>query len=77
VYRIENVPPNAPEDVESSVSKQKFWFSDGQLLFKEAREHSGEDWAEKISAEVARLLGFHMQSTNLRAGSVRAKRYEA
>ncbi len=56
VYPIINVPPDAPEDVESLGSRQKFWFDRRQLLFKEVREHSGEDWAEKVCAEVARML---------------------
>jgi hypothetical protein len=44
---------------ETLGSKPKFWFSRGQerWLFKEARENTGEDWAEKIAAEVAAVLG--------------------
>ena len=40
-------------------SKPKFWFRrDGQRwLFKEAREGTGEDWAEKVVAEVALSAG--------------------
>ncbi len=49
-----------PEDVvgdEGMGSKPKFWFKrDGaQWLFKEARDGTGEDWAEKVVAEVARV----------------------
>lgn len=53
-------------DVEQLGSKEKFWFwHEGQKwLFKEARriqspqgdEWTGEDWAEKIAAEIASLL---------------------
>ena len=48
------------EDVigdEGMGSKPKFWFRrDGaRWLFKEAREGTGEDWAEKVVAEVARV----------------------
>lgn len=49
-----------PEDVigdEGMGSKPKFWFKrDGQeWLFKDARDNTGEDWAEKVVAEVARI----------------------
>ena len=49
-----------PEDVigdEGMGSKPKFWFKrDGeQWLFKEARDGTGEDWAEKVAAEIARV----------------------
>ena len=40
-------------------SKAKFWYhtSDAEKwLFKRCREKTGEDWAEKIAAEVAELL---------------------
>jgi len=57
VYRIVTVPADAPEDQESLGSKYKFWYGSQQNLFKEAREPSGEDWAEKVCAEVAGLPG--------------------
>ena len=57
MYEIVLVPAGAPEDPESLGSKYKFWFGSQQFLFKQAREPSGEDWAEKVCAEVARLLG--------------------
>ncbi len=49
-----------PEDVigdEGMGSKPKFWFrrEGARWLFKEAREGTGEDWAEKVVAEVARI----------------------
>lgn len=46
-------------DVEQLGSKPKFWFKhQGEnWLFKEARENTGEDWAEKIASEVALMLG--------------------
>jgi len=40
-------------------SKAKFWFDHEELgpcLFKEAREGTGEDWSEKVAAELAELL---------------------
>lgn len=55
------VLPVRPEDLggdEALGSKTKFWFRrDGQRwLFKEGREGTGEDWAEKVAAEVARFI---------------------
>jgi hypothetical protein len=52
-----NVPANVPQEHESLGSKYKFWFDCGRILFKAAREGSGEDWSERIAAEAARLLG--------------------
>jgi hypothetical protein len=45
-------------DVEQLGSKPKFWFKleEEDWLFKEARENTGEDWAEKIASEIASLL---------------------
>ncbi len=57
VYSIEKVAANAPEEEEPLGSKDKFWFGGGQRLFKAARNQSGEDWAERISADIAGLLG--------------------
>lgn len=50
---------DSQERDESSGSKRKFWWRDanGALwLFKFNRANSGEDWAEKIAAELATLL---------------------
>lgn len=41
-------------------TKPKFWVRHpvlGQSLFKAARPGTGEDWAEKVGAEIANLLG--------------------
>ena len=57
-YEIFDVCPEDLVGDETLGSKPKFWFSRGQerWLFKEARESTGEDWAEKIAAEVATAL---------------------
>jgi hypothetical protein len=57
-YPILIVSPDSPIDDEALGSKPKFWFRrDGQhWLFKEARENTGEDWAEKVAAEIAHRL---------------------
>lgn len=64
------VLPVRPEDLigdEALGSKTKFWFRrDGQpWLFKEGREGTGEDWAEKVAAEVARLIGLPAATVEL------------
>jgi len=66
-YQIITVAPNQFADIEQLGSKDKFWFwlDDQKWLFKEARVipspqgdvPTGEDWAEKIAAEIAQLLG--------------------
>lgn len=45
---------------ETMGSKPKFWFEHDQLrlcLFKQVRSNLGEDWAEKVAAELCELLG--------------------
>lgn len=68
-----------PEWVEQMGSKPKFWFrrsDDNQSwLFKFARKGTGEDWAEKIAAEVAAALtipapGIELAEFNGRRGSI-------
>ncbi len=43
---------------ETLGSKVKFWFNKDGLrwLYKEARENTGEDWSEKLAAEIAQLM---------------------
>ena len=58
VFTIQQV--NAPPDsLEYLGTKRKFWFQqDGQkFLFKAEERGTGEDWAEKLVCEFARLLG--------------------
>jgi hypothetical protein len=59
-FPIFNVPADAAEAEEAMGTKFKFWFQHpelGNCLFKQARSNTGEDWAEKIAAELAQLLG--------------------
>lgn len=45
---------------ETMGSKPKFWFEHKELglcLFKQVRHNLGEDWAEKVAAELCELLG--------------------
>lgn len=57
-YPIIDIPQDAREDTEQLGSKPKFWVTrdDGRWLFKDGRSNTGEDWAEKVAAELARLL---------------------
>ncbi len=59
-FSIIEVPVDAAEAEEAMGTKFKFWFQHpelGNCLFKQARSNTGEDWAEKIAAELAQLLG--------------------
>ncbi|MDG4594665.1 MAG: HipA domain-containing protein [Candidatus Contendobacter sp.] len=66
-YPILVVPPDSLLADEALGSKPKFWFRrDGQRwLFKEARENTGEDWAEKVAAEIAHRLAISAADVEL------------
>ncbi|MBH8565547.1 HipA domain-containing protein [Nostoc sp. CENA67] len=58
-FPIIEVPFDAPEIIEDLGTKEKFWFRHpnlGRCLFKKTRPNTGEDWAEKIAAELSDLL---------------------
>ena len=59
-FQIFVVDPDVHNDRESLGTKEKFWFSHEQLdrcLYKKSRSNiAGEDWSEKIAAEMCRLL---------------------
>jgi len=66
MYLIITVPTDAPTDIEALGSKRKFWLKrpvddasgeEESWLFKAARQHTGEDWSEKVAAELSALLG--------------------
>lgn len=61
VYPIRDVAPHwRRTGHETMGTKKKFWCQadDGKrYLFKYRREGTGEDWSEKVAAEVARALG--------------------
>ncbi len=48
-------------EVEQLGTKEKFWIYDQEKklkkLFKVGRENTGENWAEKITSEIAELIG--------------------
>lgn len=66
-YRIVSIPPDAREDIEPLGSKTKFWIShEGKRwLFKETRPSTGEDWSEKVAAELAHAIGITAATVDL------------
>lgn len=59
-FQIFEVSLEAPEEQESLGTKEKFWFRHEQIgwcLYKKSRSKTaGEDWSEKVAAELCRLL---------------------
>jgi HipA-like C-terminal domain len=64
---IISIPADAREDTEQLGSKPKFWvlLGDERWLFKEARPATGEDWAEKVAAEIAKAIGIRSAAVEL------------
>lgn len=59
-FPIIDVSEDAAESEEAMGSRFKFWFNHpnlGKCLFKQVRFNTGEDWSEKVAAELADLLG--------------------
>lgn len=59
-FPIFEVPDDAAQNTEAMGSKYKFWFQHpelGECLFKQVRPSTGEDWSEKIAAELCQILG--------------------
>lgn len=59
VFNVVHVDSRWAEALEPLGTKRKFWYLDGdrRMLFKAEERGTGEDWAEKIAAELGRLLG--------------------
>ena len=60
MYPVITVPDHAADSTEQLGTKPKFWYRDNagqQRLFKQGRPGTGENWAEKVSAELCELLG--------------------
>ncbi|CAN5867756.1 hypothetical protein BH11PSE8_BH11PSE8_05720 [soil metagenome] len=66
-FDIIDIPLDAREDTEQLGSKPKFWvlLDSGRWLFKEARPNTGEDWAEKAAAHIAREMGLNAATVEL------------
>ncbi|MDQ3711367.1 MAG: HipA-like protein [Acidobacteriota bacterium] len=59
-FQIIEVPDNLFPKLEQMGTKFKFWYFDeqyGYCLFKEGHPNTGEDWAERVAAELCALLG--------------------
>jgi hypothetical protein len=59
LFPIIEVPDDADQSNEDMGTKYKFWYRHpelGRCLFKQARPNTGEDWAEKLTAEFAQKL---------------------
>ncbi|MBW0448913.1 phosphatidylinositol kinase [bacterium M00.F.Ca.ET.228.01.1.1] len=60
MFQIFQVPADAAEITEQLGTKYKFWYEDdhmGRSLFKEGRPNTGENWAERLAAELALVIG--------------------
>lgn len=58
-FQIIKISSKAPAESEMMGTKPKFWFYHEELglyLYKKARQNTGEDWAEKIAAELCKLI---------------------
>lgn len=59
-FRVITVSPDTSTQLEQLGTKEKCWFQQGKdtmYLFKVGRPNTGENWAEKVCCEIARLLG--------------------
>lgn len=60
MYPIIKIPTDISSQLEQLGTKAKFWYwnkQGHQVLFKEGRPGTGENWAEKVCCEIARKLG--------------------
>ena len=61
MFPIIRVDSRRAESLEQLGTKRKFWFRDHpegpRLLFKAEERGTGDDWAEKLAAELAGLIG--------------------
>ena len=66
-FPVLQVQPGEVTSDEALGSKTKFWFRRDaeRWLFKEARGGTGEDWAEKVASDVARLIGINAATVEL------------
>ena len=67
MFPVIPIPDDARESLEQLGTKEKFWLriDDRRYLFKMGRPGTGENWAEKIAAELADLLGLPHASYDL------------
>jgi hypothetical protein len=58
-FKIIELDDDVPRVSEQMGTKPKFWYFDdtyGYCLYKEGHANTGEDWAEKVAAELCELL---------------------
>ncbi|MGM0587985.1 MAG: HipA domain-containing protein [Bacteroidota bacterium] len=71
MYKILEITDDQVLETEQLGSKSKFWVTIGEdedeqdWLFKIPRKNTGEHWAEKVAAEIARLLEIHHAQVEL------------
>jgi len=65
MFPIIPIEDDAPILYEQLGTKKKFWMDNLRFLFKETRDGTGEDWAEKITCELCALLGIPHARYNL------------
>jgi hypothetical protein len=60
-YPVIEIPADVCDTIEQLGTKEKFWFyhneDDNRKLFKIGRFGTGENWSEKATSELAKLLG--------------------
>lgn len=56
MFPISNLSPDTARILEQMGTKYKFWYlppgADTYWLFKQGRPNTGENWAEKVAAEL-------------------------
>jgi hypothetical protein len=77
MFPVVTVLENASELTEQLGSKYKFWYRDQSFMFKLGRVGTGENWSEKVAAELCELLGlphaiYELASWKGQAGTVTA-----
>ena len=59
-YTVYKIDVKGKTQIEQMGTKPKFWFvhiDNKDWLFKYNRPNTGEDWSEKITSEIAELIG--------------------
>jgi hypothetical protein len=79
MYAIVEIAADAAEATEPLGTKDKFWYEREKYLFKQVRPGTGEDWSEKVAAELAGSLGlphadYDLAEWNTENGKVRGVR---
>jgi hypothetical protein len=57
IIRLITFSADAVSAPEQLGTKDKFWYAGREFLFKQVRPGTGEDWSEKVCAELAQRLG--------------------